>query len=129
VKDFRDTDMVTQNNRANEQHQRLMEQLRLYDPAAEVNVHVMLLGVSGCIYNSCIAKLRHLGVEGELLETLLAELHFSAIESLVQIWRYRQHKIKSRYPEAAAHRLKPFARSKNHSGRQVLHRKHNKRKK
>ena len=97
VKYCRDTRPEDQEARAAQQHAELVATLREYDPSAVVKQCNLMLGVSGAMPTSTIRHLREdLGVEGTALDSLLKQLHLTAIEHLEKIWRYRRAKINNR---------------------------------
>jgi len=107
-----------QEARAEQQHAAMQQQLKQYDPLSTVECCVLLLGVSGVIFEQTVQRLTDkLGVEGPLLKNLLTQLHHIAVEGLGKAWNQRRMLI-AQLPgmkgkgKAYRHRVSPHRKTR-----------------
>jgi len=118
IKYCRDTRLEDQEARAEQQHAAMQQQLKQYDPLSTVECCVLLLGVSGVIFQQTVQRLTDkLGVEGPLLKNLLTQLHHIAVEGLGKAWNQRRMLI-AQLPgmkgkgKAYRHRVSPHRKTR-----------------
>jgi hypothetical protein len=90
IKYCRDTRREDQEQRATEQHTRLLQAIKTHDPKADVQYCTLMLGVGGVIYTDFCQKMEGLGVTGPQLHKLAKKLHFMGIEELGKVWKCRR---------------------------------------
>jgi hypothetical protein len=91
IKYCRDTRQEEQEARANQQHATMHQLIQQYDPSATIEYYVIMLGVSGVLYEATIKCLsEQLGIQGPTLAALLTKLHHIAVEGLGKAWKHRR---------------------------------------
>ena len=97
VKYTRDTDPSRTHQDPYQQHERLYQILRQRHPSAITERKPIILGVAGAVYaEATVRQLESLGVKGNLLRSCIHKLQRHAIQSLHEIWKARQERIRKK---------------------------------
>ena len=100
VKICRDSDPQGQQNRADYQHQVLIDKIKELDPNAKVWYYPLLVGVAGTIYLSSTLHLQALGINGESLKKCISEVHIASVKSLHNIYATKRKLEKPKEPQS-----------------------------
>ena len=97
VKYTRDTDPSRTHQDPYQQHESLYQILRQRHPSAIIERKPIILGVAGAVYaEATVRHLEFLGVKGNLLRSCIHKLPRHAIQSLHEIWKARQERIRKK---------------------------------
>ena len=90
VKICRDTEPDATQNRAEAQHQQLIDSIKIVIPNAKIHYMPILVGVTGTIYDRTASFLRELGVRDSSLNQCLVDLNLEAVRALHVIYRAKR---------------------------------------
>ena len=77
-------------NKAEAQHQQLIDSIKIVIPTAKIHYMPILVGVTGTIYDWTASFLRELGVRDSSLNQCLVDLNPKAVRALHGIYRAKR---------------------------------------